>query len=128
MVYIAGADHFPVELMRQTMGPRPPLPPMPNPTFLTLGRTTTQSALAIRSDGMFWSVSIFCSTLVAFFRVSSSFPLLPAQTGRAKAITNIETSQMHMDFFRIRAPNLANTDVDIALLLWETAIGFGPFC
>src|SRR5215471_19972596 len=120
MLYIAGADHLPVELMRQTMGPRPPLPPTINPPFLTFGRTMTQSAFAITSDGMFWSVSIFCSTLVAFFRVSSSFSLLPAQTGRAKAITNIETSQMHMDFLRIHVPNLANTDVDIALLLWET--------
>src|SRR5215469_11383104 len=126
MEYIAGADHFPVELMRQTIGPRPPLPPMPNPNFLTFGRTMTQSALAITSDGMFWSLSIFCSTLVAFFRVSWSFSLLPAHTGRANATTNIETSQMHTDFLRIHAPNLANTDVDIALLLRATVIGFKP--
>src|SRR5215469_10236921 len=120
MLYIAGADHLPVELMRQTIGPRPPLPPMPNPNFLTFGRTMTQSAFAITSGGMFWSLSIFCSTVVAFFRVSSSFPLLPAQTGRANASTKIETSQMQMDFFWIHAPNLANTDVDIALTPLET--------
>src|SRR5215469_12410594 len=114
MVYIAGADHLPVELMRQTMGPRPPLPPTINPAFLTFGRTMTQSAFAITSDGMFWSLSIFCSTLVAFCRVSSSFDLLPAKTGMASAIVNIETSRTHTDFLLTHEPILVTIHGSIA--------------
>src|SRR5215469_5029451 len=113
MLNIAGADHLPVELLRQTMGPRPPLPPTTNPSFWTFGRTMTQSAFAITSDGMFWSLSIFCSTLLAFFRVSSSFPLLPAQTGRANAVINTETSRTHMALLLAHAPVLATIDDDI---------------
>src|SRR5215472_10864255 len=117
MLYIAGADHLPVDVLRQTIGPRPPVPPTINPPFLTFGRTMTQSAFAITSDGMFWSLSICCNTLVAFFRVSSSFSLLPAQTGTANITTNTETSQTHMGFLLTYSYNLGNLDLDIPLLL-----------
>src|SRR5215472_11857152 len=93
MLYIAGADHFPVAELRQTIGPRPPLAPIPNPNFLTSGRTRTQSAFAITSDGMFWSLSICCSTFPAFLRVCSSLSLLAAQTGRANRSKQAETTQ-----------------------------------
>src|SRR5258708_2681166 len=44
--YIAGVDHLPSSFrpLRQSKGPRPPLPPMPKPNFFTLGRMSTQLA------------------------------------------------------------------------------------
>src|SRR5690348_7710828 len=49
---IAGADHLPLKFLpvRQVIGPRPPLPPMPKPNFFTLGSTITQFAFARRLE------------------------------------------------------------------------------
>src|SRR5215467_49538 len=95
------------------MGPRPPLAPKMNPPFLTFGRTMTQSAFAITSDGMFWSLSIFHSTLVAFFRVSSSLSLLPAHAGKTNAVINIDASKTHAHLFLAHAPVIWTADGDI---------------
>src|SRR5579871_5364659 len=110
-LYIAGADHLPVLELRQSIGPRPPLPPIPSANFLTSGRTMMHSAFAITSDGIFWSFSICCSVLAAFLSVSSSFDLLPAQAGRANTTTNVETSQTPIGSFLTYPDILVNIDM-----------------
>src|ERR1700757_1880757 len=41
ILIIAGGDHLPLKSLpvRQLIGPRPPVPPMPTANFFTLGRT-----------------------------------------------------------------------------------------
>src|SRR5271169_5488174 len=84
MVHIAGADHFPEKFfpVRQSIGPRPPLPPTPKPNFLTPGRTMTHSALRRRLVGTALPLSMACKTVTACVNVSSSlFLLAPHTTG-----------------------------------------------
>src|SRR5215469_11856906 len=118
MLYIAGADHFPVAALRQTIGPRPPLAPIPNPNFLTAGRTRTQSAFAITSDGMFWSLSICCSTFPAFLRVCSSLSLLAGQTGRPNRTKQTATSPKRRRVLAYALCLMSHFDIASLLRLW----------
>src|SRR5271163_310067 len=101
MVYMAGADHLPLKFLppRQLIGPRPPLPPMRKAAFFTLGRTTMQSALAIRLEEMLLSLSIACNTAAAFLRVSSSSPLSAPHAGRFKRTSTREVRKLSTAVF-----------------------------
>src|SRR5271167_1306651 len=96
--YMAGDDHGPLKFLpvRQTIGPRPPLPPTPTPNFFTPGRTTTQLARANTSVGTFLPSIIDCSTVAAFRSVSSSFDLSAAQAANAKSMMKIVTTNRFM--------------------------------
>jgi len=85
---MAGADHLPLKFLpgRQIIGPRPPLPPTPNPNFFTLGSTMMQLARAGTSAGTFLLSIILCNTVAAFLRVSSSFDLSAPQAGTMNMI------------------------------------------
>jgi len=91
-LYIAGADHLPVNELppRQTSGPRPPLPSMPMLNFFTLGKIRMQSAFEVTSGGMLWLLSMSCNTLPGLGRVCSSFSLSPARPGTVNPITTRE--------------------------------------
>src|SRR6201984_2386076 len=82
--YIAGVDHLPSKFwpLRQSKGPRPPLPPMPKPNFFTLGRMSRQSAFDSEVSEMSLLLRKRCNTKFACRSVSSSFALSPANTGR----------------------------------------------
>src|SRR5258707_15862535 len=82
--YIAGVDHLPSKFWppRQSKGPRPPLPPIPKPTFFTLGKMSTQSAFDNTVGEMLLSFSRPCNTRLACRSVSSSFCLSAANTGK----------------------------------------------
>src|SRR5277367_209876 len=82
--YIAGVDHLPSKFWppRQSKGPRPPLPPIPKPNFFTLGRMSTQSALDNDASEILLLLRKPCNTKLAPRRVSSSFFLSAANTGR----------------------------------------------
>src|SRR5208283_67656 len=106
--YMAGADHGPLKFLpvRQTMGPRPPLPPIPTPNFFTLGRTTTQSARASTSVGTFLPSIIDCNTVAAFRSVSSSFDLSAAQAANANSMMKIVATNR---FMTLRVGNLSSS-------------------
>src|SRR5271170_556518 len=101
--YIAGADHLPSKVwpVRQSKGPRPPLPPMPMPNFFTLGRISTQEACDSTVGEMSLLLIISWSTRLALRMVSSSFCLSAANTGRISIIT--EVKQQSKAFLVIRA-------------------------
>src|SRR5271156_699339 len=102
MVYMAGGDHLPLKFLppRQLIGPRPPLPPRRKAAFFTLGRTTMQSALAIKVEEMLLSLSMACNTAVAFLRVSSSFAWSSsARTGTVRTATTENASNRHTAIF-----------------------------
>src|SRR4029077_6172213 len=82
--YIAGVDHLPSKFwpLRQSKGPRPPLPPTPKPHFFTLGRMSTQLDFDNEADEMSLLLRKPCNTKFACRSVSSSFSLSPANTGR----------------------------------------------
>src|SRR6201984_887372 len=82
--YIAGVDHLPSKFwpLRQSKGPRPPLPPIPKPNFFTLGRMSTQLAFDNEVSEMLLPLRKPCNTKFACRSVSSSFSLSPANTGR----------------------------------------------
>src|SRR5579864_464169 len=75
--YIAGADHLPLKSwpLRQSKGPRPPLPPTPKPNFFTPGRISRQSAFDNKVGEMLLLLSISRNVRLARRSVSSSFCL-----------------------------------------------------
>src|SRR5271165_1422446 len=88
MLYMAGGPHLPVKSApsRQTIGPRPPVPPMPTANFFTLGRMMMHSAFATVLAGTSLLPTIACNTVVAFLIVSSSLVLSAApHAGRVKS-------------------------------------------
>src|SRR5271166_7114655 len=101
MVYMAGADHLPLKFLppRQLIGPRPPVPPRRKAAFFTLGRTTMQSALAIRLEGMLLSLSIACNTVAAFLRVSSSDSLSAPHAGSVRRMSARDGSKVSAAVF-----------------------------
>src|SRR5271154_7174309 len=115
-LYIAGADHLPPKLLpvRQSIGPRPPLPPMPMPNFFTLGRTITQLAFASTSEGTLLLLTISCKTWLAFCSVCSSFSLSPPHPGKANRITMDEMRQKDRILPRMRLSVAPNTVLDMA--------------
>src|SRR5258707_6429926 len=80
--YIAGGDHLPSEFwpLRQSKGPRPPLPPIPIPDFFTLGRISQQLAFVNEVSEMLLLLSNPCNTRLACRMVASSFSLSTAIT------------------------------------------------
>src|ERR1700757_3263100 len=84
--YIAGADHLPSKFcpVRQSKGPRPPLPPTPKPNFFTLGRISTQLAFDNEACEMSLLLIMSCNTRLALRRVFSSFSLSEEATGRIR--------------------------------------------
>src|SRR5215469_8584575 len=94
MLYIAGGDHLPLKLVpsRHTIGPRPPVPPMPTANFFTLGRMMMQSAFARTLGGMSLLATIACRIVVALRMVSSSPGEAPHE-GRARKITVRDASR-----------------------------------
>src|SRR6201998_4024489 len=84
--YIAGVDHLPSKFWppRQSKGPRPPLPPTPKPNFFTPGRISTQLAFDNEACEMSLLLIMSCNTRLALRRVSSSFCLSAASTGRIR--------------------------------------------
>src|SRR5258708_15680976 len=103
--YIAGVDHLPSKFrpLRQSKGPRPPLPPIPKPNFFTLGRMRTQLAFDNDVSEMLLLLRKPCNTKFACRRVSSSFFLSPANTGRI--ISRImEVRKQDKPFQLIRSP------------------------
>src|SRR5215475_428953 len=98
--YIAGADHLPLKFwpVRQSKGPRPPLPPTPNPNFFTSGRISTQLAFDNRPGEMSLLLSISCNTRLACRRVSSSFSLSAAMAGRISNAATMEVKHQHKAF------------------------------
>src|SRR5271168_1952401 len=95
MLYIAGGDHLPWKLLpvRQVIGPRPPVPPMPTANFFTLGRIMMQSAFASTLGGMSLLPTIACNTVVAFLMVSSSLVLSAPNTGRVELTRSADVSK-----------------------------------
>src|SRR4029077_669317 len=102
--YIAGVDHLPSKFwpLRQSKGPRPPLPPIPKPNFFTLGRMSTQLAFDNEVSEMLLLLRKPCNTKFACRRVSSSFCLSAANTGRIIRST-IEASKQGKTFLVIRS-------------------------
>src|SRR5271156_1800947 len=96
MLYMAGGDHLPWKLLpvRQVIGPRPPVPPMPTANFFTLGRIMMQSAFASTPGGMSLVLTIACNTVVAFLMVSSSLLLSAPNTGSVELIKNADVSKL----------------------------------
>src|SRR5271156_386333 len=96
MLYMAGGDHLPWKLLpvRQVIGPRPPVPPMPTANFFTLGRIMMQSAFASTLAGMSLVPTIACNTVVAFRMVSSSLDLSAPNTGRLELTRSADVSKL----------------------------------
>src|SRR6516164_9749784 len=87
IVYMAGADHLPLLrflLLRQVIGPRPPLFPRPTANVFTPGSTMMQFAVAKRPVGTALPANIACNTAPAFFKVSSSLLLSALRAGRVE--------------------------------------------
>src|SRR6266850_6267324 len=102
--YIAGVDHLPSKFwpLRQSKGPRPPLPPIPKPNFFTLGRMSTQLAFDNEVSEMLLLLRKPCNTRLACRSVSSSFSLSPANTGRI-IISIMEVRKQDKAFLLIRS-------------------------
>src|ERR1700747_614612 len=102
--YMAGADHLPLKFapLRQSKGPRPPLPPIPKPNFFTSGRISTQSAFDKTSDEMSLLLSISCNTRLACRRVSSSFSLLAANAVRIGSSSTTRAVREQSKAFRVK--------------------------
>src|SRR5271156_4573812 len=96
MLYMAGGDHLPWKLLpvRQVIGPRPPVPPMPTANFFTLGRIMMQSAFASTLAGMSLVPTIACNTVVAFRMVSSSLDLSAPNRGRLELTRSADVSKL----------------------------------
>src|ERR1700741_993898 len=101
--YIAGVDHLPSKFwpLRQSKGPRPPLPPTPKPNFFTPGRMSTQLAFDNEAGEMSLLLRKPCNTRLACRRVSSSFCLSAANTGRISSST-MEVRKQGKAFLVIR--------------------------
>src|SRR4029077_763292 len=102
--YIEGADHLPSKFWprRHSKGPRPPLPPTPNPNFLTPGRISTQLAFDNKPGEILLLFSRPCNTRFALRRVSSSFCLSAANTGRVSSNITMEVRKESKAFPVIR--------------------------
>src|SRR5579864_7637300 len=127
MLYMAGVDHFPLKFFpwRQIIGPRPPLPPITKPTFFTSGRTMTQLARARTSAGTFLLPSIACSTVAAFFRVSSSFDLSAAHTGTRIRLMSVDVRKRCTTFLVMCEYDPFGSSFVTALILYShLAISF----
>src|SRR5215471_927907 len=100
MEYIAGGDHLPLKLLpsRQTMGPRPPVPPIPTANFFTLGRMMMQLALASTLGGISLLASMAWRTVVALRMVSSSSALLAPHAGSVTSARQKDASIHSADF------------------------------
>src|SRR5690242_15435396 len=102
--YIAGVDHLPLKFwpLRQSKGPRPPLPPMPKPNFFTFGRMSTQFAFDNEVTEMLLLSRKPCNTKFACRSVSSSLALSPANAGRTVS-TAMEVRKQNKALLKIRS-------------------------
>src|SRR5690242_21169993 len=88
--YIAGVDHLPSKFwpLRQSKGPRPPLPPIPKPNFFTLGRMSRQSAFDNEVSEMLLLLRKPCNTKFACRSVSSSSKLSVARDRKSTRLNS----------------------------------------
>src|SRR5678816_1561014 len=89
---IAGGDHLALKFwpLRQSNGPRPPLPPTPKPNFFTPGRISTQVACDNKAGEILLPLSRPCNTRLGCRNVSSSFSLSAADAGRINSSITME--------------------------------------
>src|SRR5215471_13411737 len=116
---MAGADHLPSKCspLRQSNGPRPPLPPTPKPNFFTLGRINTQLDLDSKAGEMLLPLSISCRTRLAFLRVSSSFCLSAANAGVKTSRAIVEATRQRKAMPAIRSVVFLHVFIGIGVLL-----------